>query len=283
MISTNKEKCTKCMHCIKVCPADIFYLDKETKQVETHNPERCIECGHCVDACETAAVEHTNFGPDKVHKIDYSLYPSAQQMREIIFARRSNRAFTSKPIPEDSLTAIAEAAYRAPTASNGQEVSFTLVTSPEKLKMLSDFTMETFGLMLRKLDRPILRDIFKKIEPKVSTYIPLFKEMQEDYKNGKDGVLRGATAVLLIHTPKKERFGSIDSNLAYQNASLMAESLGVSQFYTGFLLNATLQRKGKLEQMLGIDGTIHAGMAMAMPSFRMVNYADKNPMKLRRI
>lgn len=34
--------------------------------------------------------------------------------------------------------------------------------------------------------------------------------------------------MILIHTPSESRFGCQDANLAYQNGSLMAESLGVA-------------------------------------------------------
>ena len=73
----------------------------------------------------------------------------------------------------------------------------------------------------------------------------------------------------LFYTDKKERFGCQDCNLAYQNASLMAEAAGVSQFYTGFVCSAAgMDRKRKLQKLLGIEGTVHAGIALGMPSFR---------------
>lgn len=106
-------------------------------------------------------------------------------------------------------------------------------------------------------------------------YLPLFKKMQERFKQGDDKILRGATAVILIHTPTWNRFGAEDSNLAYQNGSLMAESLGIGQFYGGFVLTAVRQRKGEMEKMLGIDGKICAVMALGVPKFRYANYIDR--------
>lgn len=65
-------------------------------------------------------------------------------------ARRSNRAFAEKPVPEALLSQIVEAAYRAPTASNAQEVGFTLVTDPAKLRLITEFTLGVFGKALKK-------------------------------------------------------------------------------------------------------------------------------------
>jgi len=60
----------------------------------------------------------------------------------------------------------------------------------------------------------------------------------------------------------------------------MAENLGVSQFYTGFVIRAIKKKKGKLEKILGINGTIHAGMALAMPLFQYPNYIDKKDIRV---
>ena len=84
--------------------------------------------------------------------------------------------------------------------------------------------------------------------------------------------------------PRTSRFGYQDANLAYQNASLMAECLGVSQFYTGFVCSAIEQdKKGTLEKKLGIDGKIYAGMALGMPAFRYKNYIDRKDLKVNRL
>ena len=75
-----------------------------------------------------------------------------------------------------------------------------------------------------------------------------------------------------------------DGNLAYENASLMAEALGVSQIYMGFVLTAVRQdRKAKLAAMLGLgDRRICAVMALGMPQFRYPNYIDRAPAPVTR-
>ena len=194
------------------------------------------------------------------------------------------RAFSTKAIPEESLSQILEAAYRAPTASNLQQVSFTLITDPEKLKLVTEFTINTFLSSLKWLDNAICRPFVKRFAPSIYNYIPIIRNADKLYKQkGKDNILRGATALLFIHAPKELAFGCEDCNLAYQNASLMAESLGVSQFYTGFVLRSTRQKRQKLEQLLGINGRIYAGMAMGMTLFECVNYIDKKDIVATRL
>jgi hypothetical protein len=135
------------------------------------------------------------------------------------------------------------------------------------------------------MDNVIVRPIFNKFFPDMTKYFATFKEWQKTFdEQGKDiGVLRGATAVLFIHTPKSYHFINEDCQLAYQNASLMAESLGISQFYTGFVLQAAKQKNKKLEEMLGINGKIKAGMALGIPLFQYPNYIDRKEIKLKRL
>lgn len=278
----NDALCIRCGWCVAVCPSQIF-SSGDGGAVGLSNLESCINCGHCAAVCGAGAIVHEGFPAEKVHPIDYAQMPAPEQVMLLIRSRRSNRAMTQKSIPEDYLTQIFTAAHAAPTASNTQDVGFTLVTDPARLRQVSDFTMQTFAGLLKLLKHPLLKPILKLVMPGNYRYVPIFERMQRRYEQGEDGVLRKATAVLLIHTSSGSRFGTEDANLAYQNASLMAESLGVGQFYTGFVLNATRQKRGKLEKMLGIQGTIRAGMALGMPRFRYPNYIDRGEIDIQKL
>jgi nitroreductase len=213
--------------------------------------------------------------------MDTSKLPTAEQTLLLMRKRRSNRAFSTNPVPEDYLSQILEAAHRAPTASNLQQVSFTLITDPEKLKLVTEFTINTFLSSLKWVDNAVCRPFLKRFAPSIYNYIPIIRNADKLYREkGKNNILRGATSLLFIHAPKELPFGCEDCNLAYQNASLMAESLGVSQFYTGFVLRATRQKRGKLEESLGINGRIYAGLAMGMPLFECMNYIDKKDLNI---
>lgn len=274
-----EKSCILCGKCVKVCPSEIF--QQQNKDIPTiSNLEFCIKCGHCVAICPTQAVNHEVFPSELIHPIDNNLMPSPEQLQMLLFARRSHRNFTKNQIPEHYLSQIIDAANRAPTSSNSQKVFFKLITDPEQLKSISDFTIHGFKKMVKILTFPIVKPFIKWFFPDIAKYIPSFKEMETDYLAGKDMILRGATAVLLIYTPKNHLFGAADANLAYQNGSLMAETLGVGNFYTGFVIKA-LDRdsNGKFAKSLGINGKIHAGLAMGMPQFKYPNYVDRKEVR----
>lgn len=284
MLSVHAESCIRCGKCVRVCPSKIFTQPASGGEIGLQGIGSCIVCGHCVAVCPTGSVVHGDFPPQKVHPVDRELMPSPEQVMLLCKARRSNRAFTAKPVPEETLDRILEAAHRAPTASNQQQVAFTLVTDPEKLHAISAFTVGVFASILRKLENPLLKPVLKRIAPQLYGYVPHFKRLISEFDKGNDLILRGATAVILIHTPSESRFGCQDANLAYQNGSLMAESLGVAQFYTGFVCSAIEQDRDKrLGKMLGISGKIHAGMALGMPAFRYPNYIDRKDINVTKL
>ncbi len=275
------ESCIRCGKCARVCPFEILVQEKPGAPIEVKHPESCIRCGHCVAVCPTDSIRHNLFPAEKIHPIDYTQMPTPEQVLLLCRARRSNRAITSKPVPTEMLNQILEAAHRAPTASNLQQVSFTVVTDPQKLRAVSDFTLKTFDKVYAKLTNPLLKPFFKLTMPGVYRYVPIFKRLKYNDRAGKDPILRHATALIFIHTPASDRFGAADANLAYQNGSLMAESLGVSQVYMGFVLSALQQDGKRLNRELGIQGKIHAIMALGMPAFRYPHYIDREDIQVK--
>jgi len=59
------------------------------------------------------------------------------EARDAIRARRNVRSYLSDPVPDSELNRIAEAGWRAPSASNRQHWDFIIVTDREQLEQLS--------------------------------------------------------------------------------------------------------------------------------------------------
>lgn len=279
-IEINKEKCRVCGSCEAICPSRVF--KKEDGKMRVHHIHACIECGHCLAVCHDEAIIHSSFPPSKLHKIDKEKLPSAESVLELCRSRRSNRAFSARSVPREMLDKILSAAHTAPTASNAQGVEYTVITSREHLEFIRRHTIKGYEKMYRMLAMPVVKQLVKIFAPKTYYMRKKIKRVIKEDKKGRDIVLRGATAVLLIHTPRDSRFGRDDANLAYQNASLMAESLGVSQFYGGFICSVVRRdKKRTLEKHFGIEGSVQAVMALGMPSVKFHSYIDRKELKVK--
>ncbi|MEG1572487.1 MAG: nitroreductase family protein, partial [Bacteroidales bacterium] len=217
-LSLNPDTCILCTKCVKVCPSRIFTQANAKAPIELCLPESCIVCGHCVAVCPTQSITHSEFPPQKIHAIETSILPTPEQVLLLCKARRSIRSFAQTPIPMVLLDQILEAAHRAPTAMNLQQVAFTLVVNPKKLQQITEITLDTFSSIVKKIMNPLVKPILKLSMPEVYTFVPAFERLLSAYEKGNDLILRKATAVLLIHTPESSRFGRQDANLAYQNA-----------------------------------------------------------------
>ena len=209
-IGVNDASCIRCGRCVKVCPSQIFVQEKAGGDVTLHKPENCILCGHCVAACPTGSVNHAEFPAERVHAVDYGAMPTPEQVELLLAVRRSNRALSARPVPQELLDRIVAAADRAPTASNARQLGYTLVTDVAQLRAVTEYTLGIFGTLEKRLLHPLVRPWLSRLVPGVYRYVPVFKRLRREYAEGRDRVLRGATAVLFIHAPRESRFGAED-------------------------------------------------------------------------
>lgn len=265
-----EENCTRCGRCASVCPAHILVQESKQSDIAVQNLRTCIECGQCVAICPTDSVTHSVFPSNTVHSVDNTLIPTPDAVMELLRKRRSNRTFSEKEVPTEFLDKILQAAHLAPTGGNRQSLQYTLVTNPQVLK---DVTANTMKVIHR-----LQEDLKDKGDTAMLAYM---RKLSTAYRNNVDLILRGAKALILIHSTANY---PADGNIAYQNASIMAESLNVGHFYTGYVCIFSAQdQDGLIKKALGIEGNIYAGMALGMPKYTFKKYIDRKPMIVNRI
>ncbi len=283
-IGVNDSSCIRCGRCVKVCPSQIFVQEKAGGGVTLHKPENCILCGHCVAACPTGSVNHAEFPAERVHAVDYGAMPTPEQVELLLAVRRSNRAFSQRPVPQEYLDRIVAAADRAPTATNARQLGYTLVTDAAQLRAVTEYTLGRFR-QARKAAAASARAALA--EPHRAGGVPLCARLRTPAARDMPEAATACCAVrrLCCSSMLRRRTGSVRRTGTWlKNASLTAESLGVSQIYMGFVLTALRQdRAARLNGMLGLEGRrICAVMALGMPQFRYPNYIDRTPAEVTR-
>lgn len=276
-ITIDKDQCKHCSHCVMVCPSAVFVCKKgQVPRVE--HPQNCIECGHCVDVCKGDCINHSSFSKDKIHKVDSDLLPTPRQLMELIRSRRSNRTITCTPVPQEALDDILEAARYAPTAENTRSVRFTVIRDAEVLKTLEDSVMHFFiKLAAVLMSRPVA-PLTRLLAPDLYKEGLELKRFERRWLEGEQPCICNATTLVCFSAPKGYNFAMHDCNLAYQNASLMAEAHGISQIYMG-LITVALKMKGSksAQKLLGIpkDHQLCALMGLGVPAFHYERYTER--------
>lgn len=269
-----KDNCIRCGRCVAVCPVRILTQEEKNGEIGIVNLPTCIQCGQCVSICPTDSVEHSLFPQETIHTIDNKLIPSADNMMEIMRRRRSNRAFNNKEVPGEYLEQILEAANLAPTAKNAQPLKYTLVTNPDVLKSVHQATMEVCSKLYEQLKN--------SDDPKEKAMAAYCLGLRRKYDSGYEIILRYAKALIMIHSDNPAAV--LDANLAYQNASLMAEALGVAHFYTGYVrVFASADVEGIIHKTMQIEEPILAGMALGMPRYTFDKYVDRREQIVNRL
>lgn len=276
IIDIDTDTCKRCGRCAQVCPSAVYTQQKGEVPV-VRKAENCIGCGHCVDVCQAEALQHSTFGPGKIHRVRRELFPSPESLMELMKSRRSNRSITDKPIPAQALADIIEAANTAPTAENSRQVVVSLLEG-EQIQAVEDATMRFYLRLakvlmskpVRPLTRLLLRDLYNEAAE-------LYR-FERKWKQGLRPCTCNARTLLVISAPGKYDFGWQDCNLAYQNASLMAEAHGVTQIYMGLVQMAIkFMWQKKAERLLHLPSghKPFAIMALGMPAFYYTKYTDK--------
>jgi ferredoxin-type protein NapF len=56
-VEIDQALCTGCGACVKMCPAQILYIDKSTKKAKITNDKVCDRLAGCMKVCKTGAIK----------------------------------------------------------------------------------------------------------------------------------------------------------------------------------------------------------------------------------
>lgn len=275
-ISVQPSLCRHCHRCVQVCPASVLEWTDERVPRLAH-ASQCIGCGHCVDVCEPGALEHSLFPADCVHEVHRDQLPTPESLMALLHARRSNRTITDCPVPQDVLDDLLEAARYAPTAENTRRVRVTVVEG-ESLHQLEDTVMRFFLRLARVLMARPMRPLTRLLLPDLYAEAPELARFRLRWEAGELPCCCNASCVLVFSAPAGYDFAWQDCNLAYQNASLMAEAHGVSQIYLGLVQTALrFMPRARVSRLLGLPkGHVpRAYMAIGIPRFLYSRYTER--------
>lgn len=291
MITIDHSQCKKDGLCAKVCPKSIFVQREKLTIPEVVDEASCITCGHCLAICPGGAIDHSEFQPTDIRAIQFEQVPSTDQVMELLKTRRSIRAFRDKPLSKDTVEKIIEGACYAPSGHNSQSTEYLVVQDRAVLDQVSAMVIEYLKFEIKRFANPLFRTLAllanrEKAESGLHE-IPGFKRMIQQYETGTDPILNGAPVLLAFHARRTVGFANVNAQLALQNASLVAHSLGIGHFYTGWVLapcRAPIARawNRRIPDLIGIppENELHGALALGYPVPKFKNMIERKPLSI---
>ena len=120
-----------------------------------------------------------------------------KRVLEAIEKRSSTRAFTAEPLSQEEINALIHAGLQAPTASNRQEIHFTIV----------------------RCGHPLLAELKEEVNRLKGT-----RNFHHD-----------APIVIFLSGDKNIRWSSLDAGIAVENIAIAAEGMGLGTLIIGIV------------------------------------------------
>jgi nitroreductase/NAD-dependent dihydropyrimidine dehydrogenase PreA subunit len=226
LFKIDQKKCKRDGICAAECPSQIIVqTDKKSfPSLLENSAEFCVNCGHCVAVCPYGALTLSTMPLAACPPIQNKLLPDADTVKNFLHARRSIRQYKNKVVSRKLLADLIDTARYAPTASNAQQVHWTVIQNPEDVRKLAGLVVDFTKMIL-----PVLTDVERA------------KRMQrlvDAWADGKDRVVRGAPHLIVVHSPTDQPFPAADCATALAYLELYAYAKGLGTCWAGYVTAA---------------------------------------------
>ena len=271
------ELCTGCGLCVSVCPSDTLTVEGDTCVV---SGEDSLNCGHCAAVCPEGAVTVGELDEETSRLATVELpggwyrhgkYNTGELVK-LMRSRRSCRNFRQRAVPLEMLQDLVKIGVSAPSGTNCQAWTFTILPSREAVMVVGDRTMAFFQKLNGLAQKAWLRGALKLVgKPQLAQYHDEYAQKVADAiaefkQGGRERLFHGAPAAILVGARPGATTPSEDSLLATQNILLAAHSMGLGSCLIGFVVEAA-REDSSIKTCVGIpaDEPLHAVIALGYP------------------
>jgi len=274
----NQQKCTGCGLCVEVCPDRIITVEDEIAVVTV---ERCMECGHCLAACPVEAISVASIDPDSFRFASFDINErwlrwgdfDAAELVRLMASQRSCRNYQNKPVSQEILTDLIKIGITAPSGTNSQKWTFTVLDNREQVEKLGNRIAMFFKKINRIATNPLLRFMSRLISGRALDdyyhryYESVKKGLEVWEKDGRDLLFHGAPAAILVGSAPGASCPAEDALLATQNILLGAHAMGLGTCLIGYAVSV-MQHEPAIKALVDIPGEekIYAVIALGYPA-----------------
>jgi len=286
--------CTGCGLCVEVCPSETIAM-QDGKAMVTGN--QSLNCGHCMAVCPTAAINVQSIDPSTLlfntFHPDTSWLPHGEYdtagLTNLMLSRRSCRKYTDQSVDPAMLEDLVKIGITAPSATNSQQWSFTLLENRDVVIRFAERTGLFFKRLNKTAEKPFLRWLLKCIGQRELDHY--YREYYDSVKlglerwetDGTDTLFHGATAVIVVGSSRDASYPKDDALLAAQNILLAAHSMGLGTCLIGFAV-AAMEKDKSIKLFLGIPETedVYAVIALGYPDETYERVVGRKKVSIRK-
>jgi nitroreductase/NAD-dependent dihydropyrimidine dehydrogenase PreA subunit len=271
------ERCNGCGLCIAVCPKDTLSLQDGLAQV---TGDESLNCGHCAAVCPQNAIHVEGIDPTlSVYNTFSSNSPwlpfgafDIGKLVQLMRSRRSCRNYLETPVERSVLEDLVKIGITAPSGSNCQLWSFTILPDRKSVLELGNQIGSFFQKINRLAENAWLRGVLKLLgRTTLSTYYETHyqsvKTGLERWENhGEDLLFHGAPAIIIVASRNDASCPAADALLATQNILLAAHCMGLGTCLIGYAIEV-MRRDKKVNRFVGLpdDETPYTVIALGYP------------------
>ena len=284
-VTIDKERCNGCGLCAIRCMR--CFTNKDGEITVNANAETCNICGHCIALCPADAITHSQMNMNNFPDVNDQIHFDTDEFIQFIRQRRSHRSFKDKPIPKENMAKLIEMCRYIPTGSNLQTVEIKVITQPEKIKKLSDLTVDYFQGMIKDVETQMEAHTSKGEE--IPPALNQWKALADRYKMlplardfGMDPILHKAPAVMVFHSAPSPSTPKDDCVIAAQTVVLGAMTMGLGTCYIG-LLNFSANGSPRVKEALNLPpgNKPYCILILGYPKLKFRRAVDRTPVKVQ--
>jgi nitroreductase len=232
------------------------------------HPEKCIRCGHCVAVCPKGAMDHAAAPLSKQVLIGENDIPDPETAVKFLRSRRSVRVYKKEPLPKETLLRLLDIARFAPSGTNVRRLSYLVISDRDRLNRVTEATVDWLD---KELNRP-------------GSKMPAgFREPVDEYRKGRDALLRGAPHLISALTSPENLAVCADSaKFALEYVELLASAMGVGACWMGIVQLCARKRYPPLMEAMQVpeDKSVVGILTVGYPEYRYRRLVDRDPLEV---